>query len=314
MGVRLTVAPPSFSTSLSVPLVVCDFVGVEDEGFAVILGHDIQDNTGDDEQKPRDDQHHRADQRGEVRDHAGFGEFEGNCAAQHDADDANDQAQSAEEGEGLVFADHAEDGAHHLDAVAYRVQLGYGTFRPVAVLDGHFEQTQVVVQRVDGHLRLDLEAARKHGVGFDEREAERAVSGHDIGDVRAEQPVDGAAHQTVAEIVERTLVLLEVCGGEAVADHHVVAFEHLGDHVGRGVGGIGVVAVDHEVAVGFDVSEHLAADVALTLTRLKADRRAMLCCDVGSLVRRVIVIDIDRSLRKLQSGDADFWFLGVYGS
>ena len=91
---------------------------------------------------------------------------------------------------------------------------------------------------MDGHLRLDLEAARKHGVGFDEREAERAVSGHDVGDVRAEQVVDGAAHETVAEIVERALILLEVCGGEAVADHHVVAFEHLGDHVGRGVGGI----------------------------------------------------------------------------
>lgn len=49
MGVRLTVAPPSFSASLSVPLVVCDFVGVNDEGFAVILGHDIQDNAGDDD-------------------------------------------------------------------------------------------------------------------------------------------------------------------------------------------------------------------------------------------------------------------------
>ena len=96
--------------------------------------------------------------------------------------------------------------------------LDTATFRPVAVLDGHFEQTQVVVQRVDGHLRLDLEAARKHGVGFDEREAERAVSGHDVGDVRAEQVVDGAAHETVAEIVERALILLEVCGGEAVAD------------------------------------------------------------------------------------------------
>lgn len=90
MGVRLTVAPPSFSTSLSVPLVVCDFVGVEDEGFAVILGHDVQDDAGDDEQEPRDDQHHRADQRGEVGDHAGLGEFEGNGAAEHNADDADD--------------------------------------------------------------------------------------------------------------------------------------------------------------------------------------------------------------------------------
>lgn len=90
MGVRLTVAPPSFSASLSVPLVVCDFVGVNDESLAVILGHDIQDNAGDDEQKTSDDQHHRADQRGEVGDHAGLGEFEGDGAAQHNANDADD--------------------------------------------------------------------------------------------------------------------------------------------------------------------------------------------------------------------------------
>lgn len=75
--------------------------------------------------------------------------------------------------------------------------------------------------------------------------------------------VDGAAHETVGEIVERALILLEVCGGEAVADHHVVAFEHLGDHVGRGVGGIGVVAVGHHVHVRVDVFEHGADDVAL---------------------------------------------------
>ncbi len=81
---------PSFSTSLSVPLVVCDFVGVDDEGLAVVLGHDIQDDAGDDEQEPRDDQHHRADQRGEVGDHAGLGEFEGDGAAEHNADDADD--------------------------------------------------------------------------------------------------------------------------------------------------------------------------------------------------------------------------------
>lgn len=65
---------------------------------------------------------------------------------------------------------------------------------------------------MDGHLRLNLEASREHGIGLDEGEVERAVSGHDIGDVRAEQPVDGAAHQTVAEIVERALALLEISG------------------------------------------------------------------------------------------------------
>ena len=39
--------------------------------------------------------------------------------------------------EGLVFADHAEYGAHDLDAVAHGVELGYRSGGPVPVLDGH---------------------------------------------------------------------------------------------------------------------------------------------------------------------------------
>ena len=146
---------------------------------------------------------------------------------------------------------------------------------------------------MDGHLGLDLEASRKHGVGLDESEAERAVPGHDVGDVRAEQVVDGAAHETVAEVVERALVLLEVCGGEAVADDHIVAFEHLGDHVGRGVGGIGVVAVGHHVHVRVDVFEHGADDVALALTRLFAYDGAFRCGDLGGAVGGVVVVHVD---------------------
>ncbi len=42
------------------------------------------------------------------------------------------------------------------------------------------------------------------------------------------------------------------------------------------LGGVGVVAVDHQVAIGVDVAKHLAAHVALSLTGLKADRGAVL--------------------------------------
>lgn len=151
---------------------------------------------------------------------------------------------------------------------------------------------------MDCHLGLDLEASREHGIGLDEREVERAVSGHDIGDVRIEQAVDGTADQPVAEIVERTLVLLEVRGGEAVANHHVVAFEHLGHHGWSGIGRVGVVAVGHDVHVRVDVLEHGADHVALALARLPADDRAFGLGDLGGAVRGVVVVHVDGRIRQ----------------
>ena len=225
-------------------------------------------------------------------------EIHGHAAAQHDADDTEDDAKSAEERQWLVFANHAEDGAHHLDAVAHGVKLADGTFRTVAVLNWHLEQTQVVVQRVDGHLGLNLEAARQHGVGFDEGEREGTVAGHDVGDVRMEQAVDRTAHQTVTEVVERALVLLEVGGAQAVADYHVVAFGDLLDHGGRRVCRVGVVSIRHDVYVGIDVFKHGADHVALALAWFLANDRPLGCRDFGGAVGGVVVIHVDVGIRQ----------------
>ena len=225
-------------------------------------------------------------------------EVHGHAAAQHDANDAEDGAKSAEERQWLVFANHAEDGAHHLDAVAHGVKLADGSGRTVAVLNWHLEQTQVVVQRVDGHFGFDLEAARQHGVGLDEGEREGTVAGHDVGDVRVEQAVDGSAYQTVAEVVERALVLLEVGGAQAVADYHVVAFENLIHHGGGCVRGIGVVTIRHDVHVGVDVFEHGANHVAFALARFLADDCALAGRDFRRAVGGVVVIHVNVGARQ----------------
>ena len=158
-----------------------------------------------------------------------------------------------------------------------------------------------MVDGVDRELGFDLEALGKHGEGFDEWTAHGAVTGHDVIETVAIDPLDHGSYQVVAKAVEGALVLLGVGAvGKAIAHGHVG--RAVKDGLAKGLcrfGGVGVVAIDHQVAVGIDVAKHLAAHVALSLTRLKADRRAMLCCDAGSLVRRVIVIDINRRLRKL---------------
>ena len=151
---------------------------------------------------------------------------------------------------------------------------------------------------MDGHLGFDLEAARQHRIGFDEREREGAVAGHDIGDVRVEQAIDGITHETVAEVVERTLVLLEVGGAQSIADHHVVAFENLIHHGGSCVRGIGVVTIRHDVHVGVDVFKHGANHVALALTWFLADNRSLGCRDFGGAVGGVVVVYVDIGIRQ----------------
>ena len=225
-------------------------------------------------------------------------EIHGHAAAQHDADDTEDDAKSAEERQRLILANHAEDGAHHLDAVAHGVEFADGAFWAIAVLDRHLVEAQVVVQRVDGHLGLNLEAARQHGVGFDEGEREGTVAGHDVGDVGVEQAVDRTAHQTVTEVVERALVLLEVGGAQAVADYHVVAFEHLIHHDGRRVCRIGVIAIRHDVHVGVDVFEHGANHVAFALAWFLADDCALAGRDFRRAVGGVVVIHVNVGARQ----------------
>lgn len=135
-------------------------VGINDECLAIILCYDIKDDSCNNQKKTCYNKHYRADKRGESRHHASVPEVHGHAAAQHDAYDAEDGAKSAEERQWLVLANHAEDGAHHLDAVAYGVEFADGSGRTVAVLNWHLEQTQVVVQRVDGHFGFNLKAAR----------------------------------------------------------------------------------------------------------------------------------------------------------
>ena len=113
-----------------------------------------------------------------------------------------------------------------------------------------------------------------------------------------EQAVDRTAHQTVTEVVERALVLLEVGGAQAVADYHVVAFGNLLDHGGCRVGWVGVVAIRHDVHVGVDVFEHGANHVAFALARFLADDCALAGRDFRRAVGGVVVIHVNVGIRQ----------------
>ena len=113
-----------------------------------------------------------------------------------------------------------------------------------------------------------------------------------------EQAVDRTAHQTVTEVVERALVLLEVGGTQAVADYHVVAFEHFVHHGGRRVCRVGVVAIRHDVYVGINVFKHGADHVALALAWFLADDCALAGRDFRRAVGGVVVIHVNVGIRQ----------------
>lgn len=113
-----------------------------------------------------------------------------------------------------------------------------------------------------------------------------------------EQAVDGSAYQTVAEVVEGSLVFLEVRGAQSVADYHVVAFEHLIHHGRCRICRVGVVAIRHDVHVGVDVFEHGANHVALALARFLADDCALAGRDFRRAVGGVVVIHVNVGIRQ----------------
>ena len=58
---------------------VCELVGVGDEGLAVVLGDDVEDDAGGEQQQADDDEHDGADERGEAGHEPGLGELVGDA-------------------------------------------------------------------------------------------------------------------------------------------------------------------------------------------------------------------------------------------
>lgn len=140
-----------------------------------------------------------------------------------------------------------------------------------------------MIDGVDGELGLDLEALAQDGERLDERLAHGAVPRHDVFEAVTVDPLDHGADQVVPETVEGALVFLGVSAvGETVAHGHIRLSrkDRVAERSGC-LGGIRVVAVDHEVTACVDVAEHLTAHVALSLARFESHRGAVLQGNLG---------------------------------
>ena len=124
--------------------------------------------------------------------------------------------------------------------------------------------------------------------------------------------VGAEPHQIVAEVVERALVLGVVGAGQPVTHDHVcLTLGHGGDHLGRSLSRIGVVAVHKDVRLGVYFAEHAAHDIALALLVLMADDRPGSGGQFGRAIGRVVVVDIDRSVRQDAAEIRDDLFNGL---
>lgn len=149
---------------------------------------------------------------------------------------------------------------------------------------------------MDGELGLDLEALAQDGERLDERLAHGAVTRHDVFEAVAVDPLDHGTDQVVSEAMEGALVLLGVGAvGETVAHGHIrlAHKDGVAERAGR-LGGIRVVAVDHQIAARIDVAKHLAAHVALSLAWFEAHRGTVLQGNLGRAVGRVVIVNVDR--------------------
>ncbi len=168
---------------------------------------------------------------------------------------------------------------------------------------------------MDGDFRFNLEALAHDGHGFHEGAVHGPVAGHHVFETVAVHAADHPAHQVVAETVEGTLVLFLVAAvGDAVAHRHVrLVLGQRTQKLRRAFGGVGVVAVHHEVVAGLDFAEHLAHHVALALARLMGHDSPRFRRQAGGVVGRVVVVHVNPCQRQHSAeighhlGNGDFF-------
>ena len=78
------------------------------------------------------------------------------------------------------------------------------------------------MQRVERHVCFDLKAFDEDRICFDKSPAKRAISAHNIDQLRLEEPVNNHLDQSVSHVVERALVFVRIVStGVPIADYHI---------------------------------------------------------------------------------------------
>src|SRR5687767_10023705 len=218
----------------------------------------MKDEPSADEQRSEQDE-----RRGE--DAGGLGKVDGRRYAKNQGDRDADETQTTEEGEWLVRTEQVKDLEADREAIAVRPQLGEAALGSRAVFDVHLGDRHVVEERLDGHLRLDLEAARDNWQDPRDLGRERAVARENVCQPRAPNDADDLAEDHVARVMETPERASLGTTQPRAYDHVARTIEDRLDEVRDAVRRVRRVRVEHDVDISFDPLEHRANDVAFSL-------------------------------------------------
>ena len=177
--------------------------------------------------------------------------------------DRDEQAQRT------LRAIDAQDRHQDAQAVAPGVELRCRAFRPRVVGRAHLGDRHFKLQRMDGELGLDLEAAGEDRKRFHEAAREHAIARQHVGEGLSEDARDESGQHAIAGAVARPVGRLLAVDAHR-HDHVERAFDQPRDHLARARRVVGRVAVDQHVHVRVDVGEHAPHHVALALMRSRA--------------------------------------------
>jgi hypothetical protein len=230
--------------------------------------------------------------RGQPRHEADLEEGDDHRGADGERREREQRAERAEEAARTVETQEPHDLPEDVRTVAVRAQLAVGPLAAGSVARVDLGHGHTHVQRVDGHLGLDLEALTHRGKRLHEAAGQHAIAGEDV----ARAGSEGAEHERVEQAVAEHVAgaIGARVGMAAQARDHV---EALGpqtlDHALRPVGVVGAVAIGQHVHVGVDLSEGAAHGVALAATELAEHTCARAGSGLRGVVHRGVVDDDD---------------------
>ena len=106
--------------------------------------------------------------------------------------------------------------------------------------------------------------------------------------------------------MERTFILGKICRGKAISDYHVCSvLQNFLTHLCRKFRRIGVVPVNHQIALCINITKHTADYVALSLLIFITDNSPFFPRNLVCTICGIVIIYVDHSLRKCFSHVTD---------